>query len=64
MEFVRHANNITIAHHRVSGMNFIPDGYTIPATIQDARAKAKSQLVASGAAKNKTEPPSHVDDNE
>ena len=29
MEFVRLADDVTIAHHRVLEMNFIPGGYMI-----------------------------------
>ena len=36
----------------------------ILAAVQDAHVKAKSQLVASGAAENETKPPSPVDNNE
>ena len=42
MEFVHLTNDIIAAHHRVSGMNFIPGGYIIPAEVQDARTKSKS----------------------
>ena len=63
MEFVYHADDSTAAHHRVSGMNFILGGYTKPVAVWKARAKAKSQLVASGEAENETEPPSPTDGN-
>ena len=33
------------AHHRVSGMNFIPGGHVIPPSIRDARGEVKSQLI-------------------
>ena len=46
------------AHHRVSGMNFIPSGYVIPAAVRDARAEAKSQFIASTLAEMDTQPPS------
>ena len=46
------------AHHRVSGMNFIPDGYAVPAAVQDARAEAESQFFASALAEMDTHLPS------
>ena len=52
------------AHHRVSGMNFIPGGYAIPAVVQEARAEAESQLVVSAPAEIDTQPPSPVPDND
>ena len=64
MKFVRHADNVTVAHHRVLGMNSIPSGYMILAAVWDACAEAGSQLVASGAGENETKWPSSVDDNE
>ena len=39
-----------VAHHRVSGMNFIPSGYVVLAAVRDARAEAKSQLITSAPA--------------
>ena len=63
-EFIRHANDVVAAHHRVSGMNFIPGGYTISAAVWVARVEAKNQLIASGAGESKTESPSLADDNE
>ena len=63
MEFVHVADDVTVAHHRVSGMNFIPGGYMIPAKVWDASAEAESQLVANGVAENEMQPPSPVDDN-
>ena len=63
MEFVRLADNITAAHYRVLGMNFIPDGYTILAEVWNAHTEAESQLVESGAVENETQPPSLGDDN-
>ena len=64
MEFVCHADDVVAAHHSVSGMNFIPGGYTIPATIREARAEAESQLVANGAVESEIEPPSPANENE
>ena len=39
-----------VAHHRVSGMNFILDGYAVPTIVKDACDEAKSQLIVGGAA--------------
>ena len=50
------------AHHRVSGMNFIPGGYAVPAAIREARAEAKSQLIVSAPAETDTQPSSPVAD--
>ena len=58
VEFVCHAEDILGAHQRVTGMNFIPGGYKMPTAVREARAEAKSQLVASGAGDIDTEPPS------
>ena len=46
------------AHHRVSGMNFIPSGHVIPALVRDARGEVKSQLVEGTPAETDTQPPS------
>ena len=46
------------AHQRVSGMNFIPGSYAVPAAVRDACAKAKSQLIASALADTDTQMPS------
>ena len=46
------------AHHRVSGMNFIPGGYAVLVAVRDARAEAESQLIASARAETDTQPPS------
>ena len=64
VEFVRHVDDIVVAHHKVTGMNFIPGGYTMPAAVQEAHAKAESQIVASGATESKTELPSPTDEDE
>ena len=45
-------------HHRVSGMNFILDGYVVPAIIQDARTEAESQFIANAPVETNTQPPS------
>ena len=42
MEFVRHADDISAAHHKVSGMNFILGGYTISIVVRVLRAEAES----------------------
>ena len=44
LEIVRSKEDVHSAHHRVLGMNFIPDGYVVPAAVREARAEAKSQL--------------------
>ena len=58
VEFVRAAEDIVGAHQRVAGMNFIPGGYKMPATVWEARAEAKSQLLASGEGDIEMEPTS------
>ena len=45
-------------HQRVSGMNFIPGGHVIPASIRDARGEVESQLIEGAPAKTDTQPPS------
>ena len=42
VEFVRHAEDIVGAHQRVAGMNFILEGYKMPAAVREARAEAES----------------------
>ena len=64
VEFVRHAEDILGAHQRVAEMNFILGGYKMPATIQEARAEAESQLLANGQGELDTEPPSPTYDDE
>ena len=46
------------AHQRVSGMNFIPGGHVIPASIRDARGEVESQLIEEAPAETDTQPPS------
>ena len=46
------------AHQRVLGMNFIPGGHVISASIQDARDEVESQLVERAPAEMDTQPPS------
>ena len=64
MEFVHHAEDILGAHQRVIGMNFIPRGYKMPKAVRKARAKAESQLVASGAGDIDMELPSPTYDDD
>ena len=64
VEIVRSEEDVHAAHHRVSGMNFIPDGYVVPALVQEPRAEAESQLVVSTPAETDTQPPSPVHDND
>ena len=52
------------AHHRVSGMNFIPDGYAVPPSVREPRVEAKSQLVVSTEPETDTQPPSPAPDND
>ena len=42
------------AHQRVSGMNFIPGGHVILASIRDARGEVESQLVEGALAETDT----------
>ena len=46
------------AHQRVLGMNFIPGGHVIPASIRDARGEVESQLVEGALAETDTQLPS------
>ena len=46
------------AHQRESGMNFIPSGHVIPASIRDARDEVESQLIEGAPAETDTQPPS------
>ena len=50
VEIVRSEEDVHAAHHRVSGMNFIPGGYAVPASVQEPRVEAESQLVVSTSA--------------
>ena len=61
---MRHAEDILGAHQRVVGMNFIPGGYKMPATVREARAEAESQLLVSGQGELDTEPPSPTYDDD
>ena len=63
LEIVRSEEDVHSTHHRVLGMNFIPDGYAVPAVVQEACAEAESQLVVSALVETDTQPPSPVPDN-
>ena len=62
LEIVRSEEDVLSAHHRVSGMNFIPGGYTVPNAIREACAEAKSQLIVNASVETDTQPPSLVAD--
>ena len=64
LEIVRSDEDVHAAHHRVSGMNFIPGGYAVPPLVQEQRAEAESQLVVSTALETDTQPPSPAPDND
>ena len=42
------------AHQRVSGMNFIPGGHVIPASIRNAWGEVESQLIEGALAETDT----------
>ena len=63
VEIVCCDEDVLVAHHRVSGMSFIPDGYAVPAVVRDAWVEAKSQLIASAPTDTDTQPPSPKFDN-
>ena len=58
LEVVRSQEDVLAAHHRVSGMNFIPGGHVIPPSIRDARSEVESQLVEGAPVKMDMQPPS------
>ena len=64
VEIVHSEEDVHAAHHRVSGMNFILDGYTIPTLVQEPHAEAESQLVVSATAETDTQQPSPIHDND
>ena len=64
LEIVRNEEDVHAAHHRVLGMNFIPGGYAVPPSVQEPRAKAKSQLVVSTAPETDTQPSSLAPNND
>ena len=64
LEIVRSDEDVHAAHHRVSGMNFIPGGYAVPPSVREQRAEAESQLVVSTAPETDMQPPSPAPDND
>ena len=64
LEIIRSEEDVLAAHHRVSGMNFIPDGYAIPAAVREARAEAESQLIVNASVETDTQLPSPVANND
>ena len=58
LEIVCSKEDVLAAHHRVSGMNFIPGGYAVPVAVREARVEAESQLIVSALAEMDTQPPS------
>ena len=52
------------AHHRVSGMNFIPGGYAVAPSVREPCAEAGSQLVVNTTPETDTQPPSPAPDND
>ena len=53
-----------VAHHRVLGMNFIPGGHVVPASVRDARGEVESQLIEGAPTEMDTQPPSPNPNNE
>ena len=51
------------AHHRVSGMNLIPGGHMVPASVRDARGEV-SQMIKGAPAKMDMQLPSPNPNNE
>ena len=64
LEIVHSEEDVHAAHHKVSGMNFIPGGYAIPASVREPRAEVESQLVVSIASETDMQPPSPALDND
>ena len=58
LEIVRSDEDVHAAHHRVSGMNFIPGGYAVPPSVREQRAEVENQLVVSTAPETDMQPPS------
>ena len=58
LEIVRSQEDVLAAHQRVSGMNFIPSGHVILASIRNAQDEVESQLVEGALAETDTQPPS------
>ena len=63
LEIVRSDEDVHAAHHRVSGMNFIPGGYAIPPSVREC-AEAESQLVVNTAPETDTQLPSPAPNND
>ena len=64
LEIVRSEEDVHTAHHRVSGMNFIPGGYVVPASVREPHAEVESQLVVSIAPETDTQPPPPAPEND
>ena len=64
LEIVCSEEDVHTAHHRVSGMNFIPSGYDVLPSVREQRAKAENQLVVSTVPETDTQPPSLAPDND
>ena len=64
LEIVCSDKDVHATHLRVSGMNFIPDGYAAPPLVRKQRVEAESQLVVSTAPETDTQPPSPAPDND
>ena len=64
LEIVRSDEDVHAAHHKVSGMNFIPGGYAVPPLVRKQRAEMESQLVVSTVPETDTQPPSPAPDND
>ena len=64
LEIVRSDEDVHAAHHKVSGMNFIPGGYAVPPSIREQHAEAERQLVVSTTPETDTQLPSPAPDND
>ena len=64
LEIVRSDDDKQAAHHRVSGMNFIPGGYAVLPSVREQRGEAESQIVVSTAPETDTQPLSPAPDND
>ena len=64
LEIVRSNEDVHAAHHRVSGMNFIPGGYAVPPLVREQHAEVESQLVVSTAPETDTQRSSPAPDND
>ena len=54
LEIVCSQEDVLAAHHRVSGMNFIPDGHVVLALVRDACGEVESQLIEGAPAETDT----------